>query len=703
MPRRRREEPAAAEPLLQATLSASPAAEVDEESVDGDEGPQEKPQILCRLTGESRDASDQERALQNIIEQFHQEFDIPLGDMARDVRITVQEDSPLGGRPLRRQRAVSLVVYQHGRRPSEAHITRVAVVAPPTTKGNDKAIDGLKAILGSLSEDLDRVYGVWTNGSDMAFWMRDGYDGGGIPTYVPLTDIPGPDEALEDLETADRRPLRLGTGASLLRTFKHCHDSIYGNQAMRPDRAFWQLLYLIFCKIHDEQQSRRQFFVGATEANDDPGRSRIAARIKGLFDQVRGGAYGDVFDGREVIELNDRVLAYVAGQLSRYDLRASDTDAKGLAYEAITSTTLKRDQGQFFTPRNVIRMMIDMLDPGPGKMLLDPACGSGGFLVMALSHMRRQLLAELGVSPEHRDHPLPSELKRIEGKLKRYAGAALFGVDVDPELKKVARMNMVMNNDGHGNIQQFNSLEYGVPGRRSAAMDLFDKAGGGHERFDFVVTNPPFGAKIPITDAEVLRCYDLGHQWTHNGTAWVKGALQRKVAPEVLFIESCYKFLKPGEGVMALVVPNGILGNPGQQMEFVRFWLLHHMELLASVDLPGEAFLPQVSVQASCVFLRRRTESEKGKRGGKAAAQRPVFMAIADRCGHGRRGEERFVRRPDGRELLVTRTVSERREKGKDIRVTAREELTKVVDDDMPWIAAQYRAFVTGGRFEEQR
>src|SRR5262249_54852812 len=158
----------------------------------------------------------------------------------------------------------------------------------------------------------------------------------------------------------------------------------------------------------------------------------------------------------------DRALAYVAAQLARFDLLVTDTDAKGMAFEAITSHTLKQKKGQFFTPRNVIRMMVEMVDPQPGKRVLDPACGSGGFLIVALSHARRRILSEIGCP--HPDYPVQKEIKKATPKIRHYAGASLFGFDVDSDLRKAARMNMVMNGDGHGHIFNFNSLEYGVFG-----------------------------------------------------------------------------------------------------------------------------------------------------------------------------------------------------------------------------------------------
>lgn len=688
-------------------LPEGPDPEALEAEAGGDESELvQADQVVCLLTSEHRAATPQEQTLQSLIEQLHREYHIPIEEMERDVRISCVGDDGVR----KRSRTAQLVVYDPST-PRETRsaddIVRVALVSPPTVKADKKAIALLEEVLGGLADKHDRVYGLWTNGAEMAFRMRTFNRRSGQAEFPPLTDLPALDESLEDLNSAERRPLRIATRDSLLRTFKHCHDYIYGNQSMRHDRAFWQLLYLIFCKIHDEQQSRRNFFVGATEANTEEGRSGIARRIHHLFEEVRDKEFSDIFDGNERLELNDRGLAYVAGELSRYNLLGTDTDAKGLAYEAITSATLKRDRGQFFTPRNVIRMMVEMLDPQPGQRILDPACGSGGFLIVALNHMRRRFLRESGADP---DQPVPLELKRIEGQLRQYARTCLFGIDVDSDLRKAARMNMVLNNDGHAHIYCFNSLVWGIPSfyndssqKDSSQMMYFGaESGGGHGQFDYVLTNPPFGAKIPVNDQEVLNAFDLGHSWERDRSTgtWRRGILQKRVSPEILFIEACYKFLKPGTGVMAIVVPNGILGNPGREMAAVRWWMMHHMELLASVDLPGEAFLPQVSVQASCIFLRRRDESELRLLDGKEPKQRPVFMAIAEQCGHGRRGEPRYVRRPDGSLDLQVREVVERWEQGGKVRELRRRREVKELADDMPWIAGQYRRIQNGEPLE---
>jgi type I restriction enzyme M protein len=235
--------------------------------------------------------------------------------------------------------------------------------------------------------------------------------------------------------------------------------------------AFWQLLNLIFCKIYDEQRKiicaqkdesyRRKFWVGVKENNSEDGRSAIAMRIKGLFKEVKQATFfKDVFQGNEEIELTDKGLGYIAGELAKYSFLDATIDVKGLAYETIVSNTLKQEAGQFFTPRNIVKLMIEILDPKDNQRVLDPACGSGGFLVLILEHVRRKIAKQL--YPNLKGEWLRDKYNALDvnEKVQGYAQQYLFGIDFDPDLKRAARMNMVMAGDGHANIFQFNSLEY---------------------------------------------------------------------------------------------------------------------------------------------------------------------------------------------------------------------------------------------------
>jgi type I restriction enzyme M protein len=662
-------------------------------------------ELICDLTGDIKKAKPEEETLQAFIGQLRREYRVPLTRMQRDVKLLLELEDPRTGKTKKKRPKVALAVYAHDiddQHPAKQDaIIRIVVIDKKGSKATAKKMQAFDQLLESLSADHGAVYGVWTNGELQTFrgahWNEDTLQWDILPE---LTDFPAPHETLDDLNDATRRPLRLATKEGLVRTFKHCHDYLYGNQQMRGDKAFWQLLYLIFAKIYDEQNSLRRFFVGATEAHDEAGQKRVSKRIKDLFDEVKAQGFDDVFDETDRIELNPRALAYIAGQLGRYSFLGTEADAKGLAYESIISTTLKRERGQFFTPRNVIEMMVRMMNPGPDDKVLDPACGSGGFLVVVLHHVRRRLLEAIGAHP---DHPVPSELKAIEADLRDYARAHIFGIDADSDLRKAARMNMIMNNDGHGNIYSFNSLEFGVEDRGVAEMQAFLDRDAGHEEFDFVFANPPFGAKIPIKDPKVLKAFDLGHNWELAGDTWVKNGVQKSVPPEILFIEGCFKFLKPGTGKMAIVLPNGVLGNPGNDKEAVRAWMLRNMELIASVDLPGEAFLPQVSVQASCVFLRRRDPDELRMAGSTGPEQGPVFMAIAEKVGHDRRGKTVTERGPDGRELIYVDEVLERFEDKDGIHEESVRHKRPHVDDDLPWIAEQFLAHSEGRSFDATR
>jgi type I restriction enzyme M protein len=358
-----------------------------------------------------------------------------------------------------------------------------------------------------------------------------------------------------------------------------------------------------------------------------------------------------------------------------------------LAYEAMVATTMKRERGQFFTPRNIVEAMVEILDPKPNERVLDPACGSGRFLVACLDRFRNRRAADLA-GPNANDF----DLRRLRnsddmlGEAAAYAQAFLLGIDLDPELQRAAKMNMLINNDGHGNILSFNSLALtrtDVSEKRIAGAHLV-----GFGDFDIVLTNPPFGARIPVDDPDVLRNFDLAHRWDHadDGTFVMRQHdLQAKMPPEILFIERCVQWLRDG-GRMAIVVPDGILGNPDN--EYVRYWILTHTRVLASIDLPVEAFLPQVGVQASLLFLEKRPSSEV--RAG-VHDEYPVFMAVADVVGHDRRGNTIYRKDPDGYDVYTDQTETLEVRRGVESVIELRQLRMRVSADDLPDIANAYR------------
>lgn len=618
-----------------------------------------------------------------------------MEDMQRDFSFKYEDEE---GK--RKTAKVTLAIFENGKEHVVENMIRAIVIAKDAkVKDTDKK-SGVMATLSDILTYTNCDFGCWTNGEDLKF-IAEMHDEWGQVDICDYTDFPSFGQSLEDLILqGDKAMPRKPANESLVKTFKRCHDYIYGNEGMKKT-AFWELLNLIFCKIYDEKRRfteakrgvsyRRKFWVGAMEQNTEEGKAAVAKRIKDLFAELKeDGSFNDVFDGNEQINLSDAGLAKVAAELSKYSFLDATVDVKGTAYETIVSNTLKQEAGQFFTPRNIIKCMVEMLDPDENTRVLDPACGSGGFLVMVLDHVRHKIVKRL--YPELDDLHLEAKLNtpEVNDLTREYAEKMIFGFDFDPDLKKAARMNMVMAGDGHSNIFNINSLDYphgdkpDVSKIASAVMHSIQNSAdkdfnfataddNAQGKFDMIFTNPPFGAKVEVDPAIIERA---GYELQSN-------------APEVLFIEQCYRFLKPG-GKMAIVLPDGILGNPN--MEQTRIWILRHFKLLASVDLPVETFLPQVGVQASLLFLQKKTSTETLV--PIEEEDYDVFMAIVEKVGKDRRGVPIYEKDDDGAELLFPHTKEwiGYTDSGREI-VRRRSERVKHLDDDLPKVIEQFNRF----------
>ena len=468
--------------------------------------------IVDLLTGEARRSTAKEELLQRMIQILAAEYRFPLESMERDVSVQIT----VNGR--KRRRVASLVIFEPEKPHELDHAQRIVVVEQPNTKPTNarRGVELLKDMLDGVEAC---EFGVWTNGRDISYLRKR--RGPVQSAFDELSDFPGNGEKIEELNRPDRRIARVAVTEDLRDTVLRCHDYLYGNQSMTATRAFAEMVKLIFCKIYDEQQLRaessysRQFWVGVTERNSPDGQKAISWRINQLFERMkRDDRLGDVFRPADEIELEPRHLAWIAGELARYHFLDADIDVKGMAYEAMVATTMKRERGQFFTPRGVVDAMVEMLAPEPHERVLDPACGSGRFLVACLDRYRRIAAdTQPGMSETERRRRLNDQ--RLLADAAAYAQRCLFGIDVDPELERAAKMNMMINNDGHGNLFAANSLEV-------TPLDIADRTVEGSEHlgfgsFDVVLTNPPFGSKIPIDDPDVLRGYDLAHQFRQLG------------------------------------------------------------------------------------------------------------------------------------------------------------------------------------------
>lgn len=589
-----------------------------------------------------------------------------------------------------RKRA-DVVVFHPGSAHKQEFIYIVVETKRAGTSPFDKkeGIDQLKSYMASC---LNAEYGLWTNGDERFCFAKR--KSGKRQTFEEIIDIPGNGQDETDAERPARRDLRPATADNLLFAFRRCHNYIAGTEGKQKPEAFWEFLKLIFCKIEDERARSRQpeFFVTSAERASATAASSARNRIVRLFKERVVDKYPTIFPSNDDIDLKPIVIAYVVSQLQGYSLLASPVDVKGVAYEEIVGSNLRGDRGEFFTPRNACRMAVTMLNPQPDERVLDPACGTGGFLITATNNALDHI--ETTERAAWLDSSDGSDEERMELYRRRntFLGECVVGCDLNPGLVRAAKMNMVMNNDGSGGLHQANSLADPRTWSPEARKDA--KLGS----FDVVVTNPPFGANITIEDEEVLRQYDLAAIWDRDDATgrWVMRTdalghpvLQKSQPPEILFIERCVQMLAPGGGRMAIVLPNGILNNSA--LGYVRQWIMENTQVLAVVDMARELFQPKNDTQTSMLLLRRLDPEERSEV-SKGRLDYAIFMAVAESVGHDRRGNITYRRTNEGDDVLVATeaTLAEiDPDTGQEVlRTVATEE--RQVDDELPEVAEAY-------------
>lgn len=620
-----------------------------------------------------RDETPEEYVRQEIAKSLVREYGYKKDD------VSVEFSLRLGSRKPR----ADLVIFDEGGPPEQDRARIIIECKSQKVKSSDRK-DGVGQLQSYMSACPNVTYGMWTNGIERYCYSRTNIDG--KVAFEEIPDIPSSGRTADEVERPRFDQLKAASSDALLFAFRRCHNYIAGNQGLQKPEAFWELLKIIFCKIHDERSSDQvEFYATAKERQGLSGRLKARKRIDGLFDQVKS-EYPTIFRENEAIELDPLVLAYIVSQLQMYSLLESDIDVKGRAYEEIVGSNLRGDRGEFFTPRNICQMMVAMLDPGERQVILDPACGTGGFLITAMNYVIEKIrAAEISKWGD-----LERAENAIRQRIQRFAENSVLGIDLNPNLVKASKMNMVMNNDGAGGLFQGNSL------KAAATWDDELRTRQLAGNVDLLLTNPPFGSKIQIDEPSTLEAYELGHVWSYevNTDRWLMtDAVQKSQPPEILFIERCVKFLKPGTGRCAIVLPDGILGSPG--LGYVRDWILRNARVLASIDLHPDTFQPHVSVQTSVLVLERKTDEEIAvETAARQLNDYDVFMAVAAHIGHDKRGNITYVRDRTGNEIVGE--VEETLKEYEDGIPVYRKQLTrrKIVDDNTLQIAKTFRTWL---------
>ena len=343
---------------------------------------------------------------------------------------------------------------------------------------------------------LSRAWlGVWFNGDEKLFIKKTEADG--KVHFEDIPNIPKFGERLEDVGLYKRKDLILAQ--NLKSIFKTMRNYMAANAVgITRDEVFaQQIINLIFCKIYDERFTKPDDMVTFRAGIGEPAKD-VRARIEKIFAQVKK-QYADVIESSEKLLLDDATLAYAVGELHLFCLIESERDAIAEAFEVFIGPSLKGGQGQFFTPRNVVRLLAEMIDLGTEDRMIDPACGSGGFLVESLREMWRKV-DQQGEDLNWPDHEIFSEKQKL-------AIRNIRGIDKDYFLAKVAKAYMVIIGDGRGGVFCENSLDEPSHWTGTAKDDA--RLG----TFDVVLTNPLFGKKLKIDDQSLLTKYKLGHKW----------------------------------------------------------------------------------------------------------------------------------------------------------------------------------------------
>ncbi|MCL4538448.1 MAG: SAM-dependent methyltransferase, partial [Bacteroidetes bacterium] len=436
----------------------------------------------------------------------------------------------------------------------------------------------------------------------------------GRVSFSEIPNIPRYGQRVEDVGRFTRSALK--PVANLKPSFRAIRNYLAARAiGITRDEVFaQQIINLIFCKIYDEQFKKPDQMV-EFRAGIDEDAVEVRDRVVAIFEKVRR-QYKDVIEVADSISLDPASLRYVVGELQNVCLIECDRDAVGEAFEIFIGPSLKGSQGQFFTPRNVVKMVVDMIDPGPDDRIVDPACGSGGFLVEALRHVWKKV-EEQGAAYKWPDQQIYAQKQKV-------AIDNFRGIDKDEFLAKVAKAYMAILGDGRGGVHCENSLEN--PRRWSSKA----RNSIGMGSFNVVITNPPFGKKLRIESAEILSQFNLGHNWSEDAhLTFIKGDVADSQTPQILFIERCLGLLQEG-GKLGIVLLESIFGMP--KYRYVVDYLTRHAKLIALVSMPENLFQPNTHAK-TCVVICEKTVPKD---------RYPIFMCEVKWCGHDSRGNPTY-------------------------------------------------------------
>lgn len=433
-----------------------------------------------------------------------------------------------------------------------------------------------------------------------------------------------------------------------------CHNIIRNNDKLSPEAAFDEISKILFIKIRYERENdegqifSKERFVENRKAyeklNKEMGVTNAIPFYQNLFEKTKQQFANDhLFDDNAKIEIRENSFEQIVKELEIYNLSTTSDDVKGIAFEQFLGKTFRGELGQFFTPRTIVDFMVSILDPQEGELVCDPCCGSGGFLIKAFEYVREKIEKDVEEQKESikeqlygddyekmsakKKQDVDSEVARIfsylneelninneKGRLRSLSFDCIYGTDANPRMARTAKMNMIMHGDGHGGVHHHDGL-LNVNG-------IFEN------RFDVILTNPPFGSRVEkdlkiteadkFTDEAKIAVYKkrYGDAYTQalkqvNDNVGKSLLSLYKIdngLTEVLFIERCLNLLKPG-GRMGIVLPEGVLN--GTNIQKAREFVEGKAKILLIVSIPQDVFIASgATVKPSLLFFKKFTEEE---------------------------------------------------------------------------------------------
>lgn len=470
-----------------------------------------------------------------------------------------------------------------------------------------KAIDQLKSYLSAEGSEI----GVWSNGKEKIVLYRP------YPKEFEdsLSDIPRADQKIDDLFEIKLKWTELNPKFDFVEIIKHIEElALAGSGA----NVFEEIFKIIYAKLFDEKlaRERRENQEVLFRKYRDP--EKTYEVINTLFKNA-ARQWTDTFEASDRIKLSPARLNVCVPFLENvrlFEIGQGELEIIDSAFEYLITEVSKGKKGQYFTPRHIIKMCVRMLNPKENEYIIDPACGSGGFILHTMYYVWEKL------------HTEPAK--------KKYANRYLFGIDFDDNMRRISQALMLIAGDGRHHIFKRDSLDardwQGMESEdaRVALRPLlhrFENSAEGKENnisyrfldFDILLTNPPFAGENP--ESGLLRQFELAKK---------DGKLKSNVERHVLFIERSLDAIKPG-GRLAIVLPQGVLNNTN--MEYIRNWLFEKARILAVVGIHGNTFKPHTGTKTSVLFLQKWSENEQSPK------DYPIFMAVSKKGGKDNSGE----------------------------------------------------------------